>query len=275
MDGLLFGTGGTPHSAKTQSTIDGIERIAELGLGCMEVEFVQGVRMGEGGARLVGDIATRKGVRLTAHAPYFVNLNAHEPEKIRASQDRILQTARIASLCHAESVTFHTAFYLGDPPQAAYNRVKKSLEEIMSQLKRENTRVWIRPELTGKETQFGTMEELFNLSVEIEGVAPCIDFAHWHARTGKFNSYSEFTSILQQVQKRLGRAALDNMHIHVSGISYGKKGEIKHLNLEESDFHYVELLNALKDYDAKGMVICESPNLEQDALLLQATYNSL
>ncbi len=275
MAGLLFGTGGTPHSAKTQSTIDGIERIAELGLGCMEIEFVRGVRMGEGGARLVADVATRKGVRLTAHAPYFINLNAHEPEKIRASQDRILQAARIASLCHAESVTFHAAFYLGDPPEKAYDMVKKCLEEIMNQLRRENNRVWIRPEVTGKGSQFGTIEEILNLSVELEGVAPCIDFAHWHGRTGKFNSYSEFTSILHQLQERLGRAALDDMHTHVSGINYGKKGEISHLNLEESDFHYVELLNALRDYDVKGVVICESHNLEQDALLLQATYNSI
>ena len=275
MDGLLFGTAGIPRSTKTLSTIGGIERIAELGLGCMEIEFVRGVGMGEGGARLVADVAARKGVRLTAHAPYFINLNAHEPEKLRASQDRILQTARIASLCHAESITFHAAFYLGDPPEKAYNMARKCLEEIISQLKRENNRVWIRPEVTGKGSQFGTIEEILNLSVELEGVAPCIDFAHWHARTGKFNSYAEFTSILRQVQERLGRASLDNMHIHVSGINYGKKGEISHLNLEESDFHYVELLNALKDYNVRGMVICESPNLEQDAMLLQATYNSL
>jgi deoxyribonuclease-4 len=60
----------------------------------------------------------------------------------------------------------------------------------------------------------------------------------------------------------------------VSGIAYGKKGERNHLNLTESDFQYTELLQALKDYDAQGMVICESPNLEDDALLLQETYNT-
>jgi deoxyribonuclease-4 len=65
------------------------------------------------------------------------------------------------------------------------------------------------------------------------------------------------------------------MHIHVAGISYGSKGELKHLNLEESDLRYVELLKALRDYDAKGLVICESPNLEEDALLLQETYSKL
>jgi len=167
--GLLFGTGGTPHSAKTASTIDGIERIAELGLGCMEIEFVQGVKMGEAGARLVAETAARMRVKLTAHAPYFINLNAREPEKIRASQGRILQTARIAAICGAESIVFHTAFYLGDLPEQAYNTVKKYLGEILEQLKRENNRVWIRPEIMGKVSQFGTLEEVLNLSTELDG----------------------------------------------------------------------------------------------------------
>jgi len=275
MGGLIFGTGGTPRSTKTSSTINGIKRIAELGLGCMEIEFVQGVKMGEPVARQVADIATKEGVKLSAHAPYFINLNAREPEKIRASQDRLLQTARIASICGAESIVFHTAFYLGNPPEEAYNNVKKRLEEIIHQLRQENNWVWIRPEIMGKSSEFGTIEEVLNLSYELEGIAPCIDFAHCHARTGRFNSYPEFASILQQVKERLGRQALDNMHIHVSGIAYGKKGELKHLNLKDSDLQYVELIKVLTDYDAKGLVICESPNLEEDTLLLQETYNTL
>jgi deoxyribonuclease-4 len=272
---LLFGTAGVPHSAKPKTTISGIERIAELGLGCMELEFVQGVRMGEAGANLVADIATREDIRLSAHAPYFMNLNAHEPEKITASQERLLQTARIASLCGAQSAVFHTAFYLGDPPGEAYNTVRKHLEEVMHQLRQENNQVWIRPEVMGKGSQFGTIEEILNLCTELEGLAPCIDFAHWHARTGAFNSYQEFASILLQIKERLGRTALDNMHIHFSGIHYGAKGEIKHLNLKDSDLQYLELLKALRDYKVKGLVICESPNLEDDALLLKAAYNTL
>ncbi len=272
---LLFGTGGTPHSAKTLSTIAGIERIAELRLGCMEIEFVQGVRMSEESAIQVGKTAAKAGIKLSAHAPYFINFNAHEPEKIKASQERLLQTARIASLCGAESVVFHAAFYLGDSPEKAYDTVRKYLGEVLTQLKKEGNRVWIRPETTGKASQFGTLEEILDLCTELEGLAPCIDFAHWHARTGELNSYDEFASIVKQLKERLGRAALDNMHTHVSGIAYGGKGEIKHLNLKESDLQYVELLKALKDYDAKGIVICESPNLEEDAILLQATYNNL
>jgi deoxyribonuclease-4 len=270
---LLFGTGGIPHSSRAQSTINGIERVDELGLGCMEIEFVQGVKMGEGAARLVAEVASRTGVKLSAHAPYFINLNARELEKVRASQSRILQTARIASLCRARSVVLHPAYYLDDPPEVVYSTVKKYLAEVMSELRRENNPVSIRLEVTGKPSQFGTLKEVLNLSTELEGVSPCLDFAHWHARTGKSNSYAEFAGILLRVRGRLGRAALENMHIHVSGIRYGQKGERNHLNLEESDFRYIELLSALKDYDVGGMLICESPNLEEDARLLQETYD--
>ena len=275
MAGLLFGTGGVPHSTKLPSTVSGIERIAELGLDCMEMEFVQGVKMGEAAAYQVAETATRTGIKLSAHAPYFINLNAHEPEKIKASQERILATARVASLCGAKSIVLHTAFYLGDPPQETYNNIKKHLGETLNQLKGENNQVWIRPEVMGKASQFGTIEEILDLCTELEGLAPCIDFAHRHARTGEFNAYPEFVSILKQVKERLGSAALDNMHLHVSGIAYGKKGEINHLNLKESDLQYAQLLQALSDYDVKGLVICESPNLEEDALLLKETYNNL
>jgi len=273
---LLFGTGGVPVSAESRSTEAGIERIAELGLGCMEVEFVRGVKMSPEIAASVGELAARKKVVLTAHGPYFINLNAIEPQKVHMSKERILQTARIAALFGARSITFHAAFYLKNTPAETYTVVKKHLQEVMNTLRKEGNKVTISPEVTGKGSQFGTLEELLRLSTEIEGVAPCIDFSHWHARTGKANSYQEFSNILDHVEKKLGRRGLDNMHIHLSGIAYSNKGEIKHLMLSDSDFRYLELLKILKERNAKGVVICESaPCLEQDALLLQKAYRGL
>ena len=274
-DGLLFGTGGVPLSAASRSTEAGIERIAELGLDCMEVEFVQGVKMSPEVAVTVGELAARKKIVLTAHGPYAVNLNAVERQKVHMSKERILQTARIASLFGARSITFHAAFYLKDTPAETYAMVKKQLQEVMNTLCKEGNKVTISPEVSGKVSQFGSLEEILRLSSEMEGVLPCIDFSHWHARTGKANSYREFSDILDQVERKLGRRALDSMHIHLSGIAYGRRGEIKHLMLPDSDLHYAELLKALKERRAKGVVICESvPDLEHDAMLLQETYRS-
>jgi deoxyribonuclease-4 len=35
----------------------------------------------------------------------------------------------------------------------------------------------------------------------------------------------------------------------------------------------MELLAALKEFKVTGLVICESPSLEEDALLLRKTYH--
>ncbi|MEK6948632.1 MAG: TIM barrel protein, partial [Nanoarchaeota archaeon] len=136
--------------------------------------------------------------------------------------------------------------------------------------------IWIRPETTGKETQFGNLDEILDLSAEFNNVMPCIDFAHFHARTnGKYNSYKEFSEILEKVEKKLGKKGLENMHIHITGIAYSEKGEKNHLNLEGSDLKYKELIKALKDFKVKGVMISESPNIEEDALLCKKVYEKI
>lgn len=275
MAGLIFGTAGIPLSTWPQTTIDGINRVAELGLDCMELEFVQGVYLKEEDAILVAEAAKKAGVRLSAHAPYFLNFNAHEPRKLRASQGILLKAAHIASICGAESVVFHAGFYLGDPPQEAYQAIRKYLAEVVAKMKEEDIRLLLRPEVSGKVSQFGSLEEILELCTELEETAPCIDFAHLHARSGRLNSYPEFVSVLEQVKEMLGDNALKNMQLHISGIEYGARGERKHLGLQESDLQYTELLRALRDYDVRGTVICESPNQESDALLLKAGFSAL
>jgi deoxyribonuclease-4 len=48
----------------------------------MELEFVYGVRMPDSEADQVANTARKLKIRLTAHAPYYINLNAHEHDKL-------------------------------------------------------------------------------------------------------------------------------------------------------------------------------------------------
>src|SRR4030042_3204287 len=127
MSELFFGPAGVPLSTRPFTTYQGVARVAELSLGCMEVEFVQGVRMKSPEAVRVGQLATQNGIRLSVHAPYFINLNAHEEEKVAASRQRIFQAAFIGGQLGAGSVVFHPAFYLGDPPHQVYQAGQKNL----------------------------------------------------------------------------------------------------------------------------------------------------
>ncbi len=273
---LHFGTAGIPLSTPRKTSAEGIKRVRELGLEAMELEFVRGVKMSRASASEIRTIAGEMGVVLTVHAPYYINLNSRDQAKLRASIDRILDSARIGSEAGAFSVVFHPAYYGSDTPQETYNRVRDALKYIIKTLRDEGIEIWIRPETMGGLAEFGDLEELISLSEELEMVLPAIDFAHLHARSlGKYNTYGEIAGVLEEIERRLGREALDSMHIHISGIEYGKKGEIKHLNLEESDLNYVEILRALKDFRVKGVVISESPNIEEDAMLMKKKYESI
>ena len=276
MDKLLFGTAGIPISSKGSTTAEGIAGVKELGLDAMELEFVRSVNITKEKAPEVKKSAEKNSIVLTCHAPYYINLNSVESAKLKASIYRILSSARIADLCGAWSVCFHPGFYQKSTKEEAYKRVEESLREIIQKLKQENNHIWVRPETTGKETQFGNLDEILQLSQKFENVMPCIDFAHFHARTnGKYNSYREFSEILEKVEKKLGKKGLENMHIHITGIAYSEKGEKNHLNLEESDLKYKELIKALKDFKVKGIVISESPNIEEDALLCKKVYEKI
>lgn len=269
---LLFGTAGIPNSAPDSSSISAIEHIHKLGLDCLEIEFVRGVKIGSDTARKIKEEAATYNISLSVHAPYYVNLNSSEPGKRLQSQDQLLRSARMAELCGARYIAFHGGYYGASSPEQTYEVVKKELKELFSVLKSARNPVTLSLETMGKKSQFGSLDEVLSLCQEIEGLQPCLDFSHIYAREGKANTYLDFYRILKKVDKRLGEDALKNIHIHISGVDYNQRGEVKHLNLAESDFHYDEWIQALKDLDLKGRVICESPNREADALMLKELY---
>lgn len=275
-DRLNFLTAGMPLSTGKGSYDRAFDILEELDLDGMELEFVHGVRMSEETRGLVKKKSKEKNLYLSAHGPFYINLNAKEADKVEASVQRVLDTAAAAHDTGAYSITYHAAYYLGADKETVFKQVVKQTEKIIKTLEQANINVWVRPETTGKATQWGDLEEIINLSKEFEQVLPCIDFSHLHARSvGEYNTYDEFAYILEKIGKELGQYALENFHGHLAGIEYTAKGERQHLIVEESDMNYKDLLKAMKDFDIRGILVCESPNIEKDCKLFKDYYMSL
>lgn len=274
MDKLRFGTAGIPLSTPGKATmLDGIKHVRTLGLDVMEMEFVRGVHVSDEKAPLVKEMAQKNDVLLTCHGQYYVNLNAHDPAILRASVQRMLDASRAAWKTGAWSICYHMAYYMKDDTETVYQRVKKQARDVVRQFREEGNTIWLRPETGGKVNQFADVDDLIRLSQDVEQVLPCIDWAHQCARSnGKVNSYNTFKTILEKIEKGLGREALENMHMHIEGIAYSEKGEKHHLNFSQSDFRYAELMKLWKDFKIKGAAICESPSIESDALIARDTY---
>ncbi|OGO50386.1 MAG: hypothetical protein A2Z30_00520 [Chloroflexi bacterium RBG_16_64_43] len=275
---FIFGTVGSPLSTpkKPGGTIGGVARLAELKLGALELAWVQSVRVTLATCEAIRQAAHEAHISLSVHAPYYINLNAYADEWPK-SRKRLMDAAYFGHQAGASDIAFHPGSYFAQSPAQVLQVAIPRLRACRDALDSMGVSAVLRPETMGKGAMLGSLEDVLALSAEIEGVEPCLDFAHLHARTGNGsgNSYAEWVAMLDRVAERLGEPALRRLHIHLSGIEYSEKGERKHLPLVQADLRYRDLLTALRDRGCAGRMLCESPILEEDALRLQRTWRRL
>jgi deoxyribonuclease-4 len=270
-----FGTVGSPLSTpkKPGGSVGAILRIKELGLSALELGWVRSVRVTEETCAAIRSTANEQAVLISVHAPYFINLNATDEEWVK-SRKRLMDSAIYGNLAGATDIIFHPGSYFGQPPSEVLPIAIKRLEGCLTELSSAGNHVTLRPETMGKSAMLGSLEDTLAMSKALPGIAPCLDFAHLHARPGdgSVNTYDEFAHILELYGNALGEKALSQLHIHLSGIQYGEKGEKEHLKLKESDLNLPGLFKALADFHCHGRILCESPIMEEDALFMQELW---
>jgi deoxyribonuclease-4 len=274
---ILFGTAGIPLSTKKPSAATGIERVKELGLEAMELEFVHGVKMGKETADEVKKKKEELGISLSVHGPYYINLNSIEKEKQKASMQRVFESAKVGNWCGAHAITFHPAYIQGMPREQVAKTVQKNLEEILEQMKQNKIESVLKPETTGKPSAYGSLEELLELHSRLPEIQPYVDFSHVHARdNGRFKTKNDVQQAFEAIEK-CDKNLLKDLNMHLSGIEFTPKGERNHLVLQDkkNSFPYKWVLECLKEFNVSGTVICESPNIEEDALLMQKYFYQL
>jgi len=262
---LYFGPAGIPEGAGTSE--EGIRLVRKMGLDALEVEFVRGVRMGQPEAKRLGELAAQLGVRLSAHAPYFINLNSKKPETIESSKVHILATMKAARDLDAKIIVVHAGFYSGMDSDGATGIILDGVRECREQADDEGCAdVVLGLETMGKRASWGTIPEIKRVMGSVRRVAPVVDFAHMHARgQGCLRTREDFQRIIDDFEQ-LGAPF---MHCHFTGIEYGQAGERRHLEVASAapDFALLAPLLLGKGYDIT--LICESPLLEKDALLMK------
>jgi deoxyribonuclease IV len=271
-ESFRFGTVGSPKSTpkKPGGSIGAIMHLRNLGLDALELGWVQSVRVSEETCALIHAAGKEQDVSISVHAPYYINLNATADEWIN-SRKRLMDAAKYGNLAGATDIIFHPGSYFEKPPAEVLPVAISRLHGCLEELRATGNQVILRPETMGKSAMLGSLEDTLEMSKSIPGVEPCIDFAHLHARPGdgSVNTYDEFSHILELYGKTLGAESLTRLHIHLSGIQYGPKGEREHLLLKDSDLNLVGLFKALNAFHCRGRILCESPVMEDDALYMK------
>ena len=273
-----FGTVGSPLSTppKPGGSVGAVLRSAELGLFALELGWVRAVRVTPETCAAIQATGLAQGVLISVHAPYFINLNADDEEWPKSRQ-RLMDAAHYGRLAGATDIVFHPGSYFERPPEDVLPFAVARLSGCIEELRAAGNPVVLRPETMGKSAMLGSLADTMQMSRSIPGVLPCVDFAHLHARTGdgSMNTYDEWSLALQAYGEALGEAALKNLHVHLSGIEYGPKGEREHLPLQESDLDLRAIFRALLAFGCQGRLLCESPAMEDDAIHMRTVWSEI
>lgn len=267
---------GAPRSTPgSGGTLAGLKRAKELGIEAMEIEWVQSVPKNAEHVATLGVLAKELGIGLTVHAPYFINLNSDDKEKLAASERRITDALAMAQVCGAASVCVHAAFNGGGDSATVTDNVRRATERMLKKKSKLFPDVNLAYETMGKPSQWGTLDEVLAIAKEFD-IYPCVDVAHMHARSnGNLDSEQAFDALFDRYANVLGKKSLTRMHLHYSGIAYGEKGEKHHLTFEESGMAWKAFLKTLKKRAIGGILVCESPAMEDDTVLLSRFYEAL
>lgn len=270
-----FGTVGSPISRpkKPGGSVGAVLHTRELGLSALELGWVRSVRVSEATCEAIKQAGEESDVLLSVHAPYYINLNA-KPDEWPKSRKRLMDAAHYGHLAGATEIIFHPGSYFGNPPEEVLPLAIERLSGCVAELRQAGNPVTLRPETMGKSAMLGSLEDTLKMSAELDGVQPCLDFAHLHARPGdgSMNSLDEWRQVLNSYANTLGESALKDLSCHLSGIEYTDKGEKNHLPIEESDFGLDALFTALHEFGCAGRILCESPVMEEDAILFQKSW---
>jgi deoxyribonuclease-4 len=272
---IRFGPAGNPIGFNGK-TIDVGDYIRRIGLEAYEYQATYGVRIQKQSALKLGKKAAKNDIRVSMHAPYYINLSSPKEDVLERSVQRLIQAARASEWMSAYRIVFHPGFYTNYTPKEALERCKGTIKTLLDDLESKRIKNFtFAPETTGKKSQLGNLDEIIDICQSFDHFAPTIDFAHLHARNeGFIKGKDQYHDIIAQLENKIGSEPL---HCHFTRIEYTDAGERKHHVLIEEEYGppLNSLLEVLIECGWKATIICETPYLERDALVMKETYQSI
>lgn len=231
-----FGVGGFPPAfvrgttGKDRSAI--FAWLAGLGLNALELQMTRGANMPKHTCRLYRKLAENYGIRLSIHGSYYIVLSSPEPEKYRRSTESLLRTFELADELGVREIVIHPGSLYGQDEEEAAKRFVDGVGAFMEKLGRCGTGLFI--ETAGKLGQLGSVEAILDMASQVDGVEPCIDFGHVHARTlGGLSEAEAVAALGSRLVEFAARWPGKRFHFHYTPIHYGLRGEIQHRALSD------------------------------------------
>lgn len=269
---IRLGPSGIPISSKGNSSIEGVKKVAEIGLTAMEISFTHGIHMSLQTAEELGKVAKDLDVELSIHIPYFINLASLDKKIIEASKKRITDSLERGIVMNAKIIAVHAGYY-GKDKEKAIEMIFEACREIDEIIEKKDWNIEFGLETMGKQASFGTLEEIISLCKKLKHLVPYLDASHLYARAGGQINFKEIFDKIEVLK-------LKQIHSHFSGIKYslvgiGRGNERQHVPMKEAGPDFEEFAKEILRRNIDITIISESPILEMDSLLMKSIFEKL
>jgi len=272
---IRFGPAGRPINYSGNAK-DACSYIKAEGLEAYEYQATYGVKISQQSAIELKKNSEDEDVLVSMHAPYYINLSSNKKDVVERSIKRLVQSAKASEWMGAYRTVFHPGFYTSYTSEEAMKRCKEAINRIMEELDGFGVKEYcFAPETTGKRSQLGNLDEIIEICRSFDHFEPTVDFAHVYARSrGKINSREDYRQIFLKLENELG---IKSLHSHFTHIEYTDSGERKHHILSDENYGppLKPFIEEIIECGWDITVICESPLIDQDALLMKELYGKL
>ena len=276
-----FGPAGNAESFPYKSSVEAPRWLGELGLDCYEYQCGKGVRVKEETAVALGRQALERGIALSLHAPYFINLANPDPESQEKTIGYITSACRVADQMGATRVVIHSGALMKRTREEAMNIALPFLKRIVAVCEDQGFgHITLCPETMGKINQLGDLDEVLRLCQVHESLIPCVDFGHLYARSlGADEGAEAVERMLSRMESELGADRASRFHSHFSHIEFTPNGGEKCHRTFDDDGGYgpawEPLAQAVAARGWSPTFICESAGTQaEDAVTMKRIYQS-
>lgn len=281
---IKFGPSGNSESFYEEGhkkTTEAPKWLKERGLDAFEYSFGKGYILSSQSAKEIGDEFKKEGIVLSLHAPYFINFANPSEEMYEKTKGYIRTGIKFLHTMSADRLIFHPASCGKAKREDAVELTRNRLITFMAELEYEGLLdgIFLCPETMGKTMQIGTYKEVIDFCTINPLLLPTFDFGHINALTqGGLKTKEDYKKIFAYCREKLGEERTKICHIHFSKIQYGAKGEIRHLNFDDTvyDPNFEPLADVIKEEGLTPRIICESAGMmAEDAAEMKKIYFSL
>lgn len=256
------------------------EWLKNMDLNAYEYQCNKGTNIKQETAVKIGIEAKKAGVRLSIHAPYYINLSSSEEEKRKNSVQYIINTCQVAKWMGADRIVIHPGSVGKLSREKAMMLALPVLAEAIKTADESGfSDITLCPEVLGKINNLGSVDEVITMCKLDERMIPCVDFGHVYARTlGAVKDVDDFNAIFEKIENALGAERARKLHIHFSRIEFTDAGEKKHHTMQDTEYgpEFENLAHVLIKRKTEPVIICESRDrMAEDAVILKQIYENV